>query len=344
MVSRQAMAMAPLPVARFGEIYASDLVNVSNRVEDLDTGGRWAVAIPFEGEPVLARFATWSELPIQLEYIGPWTGISPDSWTSSLDRQSYVDAVSTSRSRIEMGDIYQVNICRIRTADLPGGNDIMALDVLLREGNPAPFGGALRLPEQGIHIASASPELFLSRRGSMIASGPIKGTAAEPSGISAKDEAENIMIVDLVRNDLSRCAETGSVFVSDLMEIQMHPGLVQLVSTISATLAHNAGWPELIEATFPPGSVTGAPKSTALKLITELETEARNFYCGAFGWIDADTNEAELAVAIRTFWIEGSLLKFGTGAGITWNSDPTQEWEETELKARRLSEVVSWTL
>ena len=100
MVSRQAMAMAPLPVARFGEIYASDLVNVSNRVEDLDTGGRWAVAIPFEGEPVLARFATWSELPIQLEYIGPWTGISPDSWTSSLDRQSYVDAVSPSRSRI----------------------------------------------------------------------------------------------------------------------------------------------------------------------------------------------------------------------------------------------------
>jgi para-aminobenzoate synthetase component 1 len=338
------MTMAPLPVARFGEIYASDLVKVSNRVEDLEVGGRWAVAIPFEGEPVLARFATWSELPIQPEFIGSWTGISPDSWTSSLDQRSYVDAVSTSRSRIEIGDIYQVNICRIRTADLPVENDIMALDVLLREGNPAPFGGALRLPEQEIHIASASPELFLSRRGSTIVSGPIKGTAAEPSGISAKDEAENIMIVDLVRNDLSRCAETGSVFVSDLMEIQMHPGLVQLVSTISATLAQNAGWPELIGATFPPGSVTGAPKSTALKLIAELETEARSFYCGAFGWIDADTNEAELAVAIRTFWIEGSFLKFGTGAGITWNSDPTQEWEETELKARRLSEVASWTM
>ena len=336
--------MAPLPVARFGEIYASDLVKVSNRVEDLEVGGRWAVAIPFEGEPVLARFATWSELPIQPESIGPWTGISPDSWTSSLDRSAYVGAVSTSRSRIEIGDIYQVNICRIRTADLPVENDIMALDVLLREGNPAPFGGALRLPEQGIYIASASPELFLSRRGSTIVSGPIKGTAAEPSGISAKDEAENIMIVDLVRNDLSRCAATGSVFVSDLMEIQMHPGLVQLVSTISATLAQNAGWPELIGATFPPGSVTGAPKSTALKLIAEFETEPRSFYCGAFGWIDADTNEAELAVAIRTFWIEGSCLKFGTGAGITWNSDPAQEWEETELKARRLSEVASWTL
>jgi len=100
---------------------------------------------------------------------------------------------------------------------------------------------------------------------------------------------------------------------------------------------------ELLAATFPPGSVTGAPKSTAVQLIEELEEEPRSIYCGAFGWIDADKNQAELAVAIRTFWFDGDQLKFGTGAGITWNSDAEMEWEETELKARRLSEVASWT-
>lgn len=336
--------MALMPMARFGDIYASNLVQVSSNIGDLDGGGRWAVAIPFGGEPVLARFSTWGKLGPDPAVIGSWSGVPVHAWQSSLDRDRYIKAVSVARERIERGDVYQVNICRVRTAVLPETSDIMALDTLLRDGNPAPFGGALRLPEQRVHIASASPELFLSRRGSTIASGPIKGTAAEPAGISAKDEAENIMIVDLVRNDLSRCAETGSVVVSDLMEIQMHPGLVQLVSTITATLAGGVGWSELIDATFPPGSVTGAPKSTAVKLISELETEQRNFYCGAFGWVDADTQQAELAVAIRTFWIEGPYLKFGTGAGITWNSNAAKEWEETELKARRLAEVASWVM
>ena len=334
--------MARMPMARFGDIYASNLMQVSSDIADLQAGGRWAVAIPFVGQPVLARFSTWSESAVDPEQIGSWTGVTPESWLSSLDQDSYMNAVMTTQTRIERGDVYQVNICRVRTAKLPPGNDIMALDALLQEGNPAPFGGAMRLPEQGVHIACASPELFLSRNGSVIASGPIKGTAVEAAGISAKDEAENIMIVDLVRNDLSRCAETGSVFVSDLLEIQKHPGLVQLVSTITATLAAGSDWVDLIDATFPPGSVTGAPKSTALKLITELETENRSYYCGAFGWIDADNHQAELAVAIRTFWIVGSDLKFGTGAGITWNSNAAHEWEETELKVRRLSEVASW--
>ncbi len=343
-MTRQAMTMALLPLARFGDMYASELVQVSRNIADLDQGGRWVVAIPFEGDPVLARFSTWGKLTHNSSEIGSWSGVSTDQWQSSLDRDAYIGAVDITKERIERGEVYQVNICRIRTAALPEKSDIMALDVLLQEGNPAPFGGALRLPEQGIHIASASPELYLSREGTHIASGPIKGTALDPSGISAKDKAENIMIVDLVRNDLSRCAATGSVLVSDLMEIQIHPGLVQLVSTITATLSSGAGWPQLMEATFPPGSVTGAPKSTALALISELETEPRNFYCGAFGWVDADTYQAQLAVAIRTFWVEGELLKFGTGAGITWNSDAASEWEETELKARRLAEVASWSL
>lgn len=334
--------MAPEPIARFGGVFATDLERVSANIDDLDGGGRWAVAIPFTGRPVLARFARWIDGEIPGKYLGSWRGLDPTSWVSSMDSHDYMKAVESTRRLIELGDVYQANICRVRSAPLHVGDDIMALDQLLSSGNPSPYGGALRLPEQGVHIACASPELFLSRTGRDLASGPIKGTATVPEGISAKDRAENIMIVDLVRNDLSRCAETGSVRVADLLEIQKHPGLVQLVSTITARLSNGSGWSDILEATFPPGSVTGAPKSSALQIIEQLESENRSFYCGAFGWVDADSNQAELAVAIRTFWLDGSHVKFGTGAGITWNSDAQAEWEETELKARRLSEVASW--
>ncbi len=330
------------PMARFGDLYGTDLVQFSADVGVLESDGKWAVAIPFEGEPIFAKFRNWSSDQPQRGSLGAWVGLEEASWSSSMVAEEYMLAVEQTRERIAAGDVYQVNICRVRSARLPVGNDIMALDALLQVGNPSPFGGALRLPEQGIHIACASPELFVSRRGEAISSGPIKGTAAEESGISPKDEAENIMIVDLVRNDLSRCAKTGSVKVSDLLEVQVHPGLVQLVSTVNAELREGASWKDLLIATFPPGSVTGAPKSTALGLIDELEPVPRSVYCGAFGWVDADAKEAQLAVAIRTFWIEGEDLKFGTGAGITWNSDPKQEWEETELKARRLAQVASW--
>jgi para-aminobenzoate synthetase component 1 len=101
------------------------------------------------------------------------------------------------------------------------------------------------------------------------------------------------------------------------------------------------GWPEVLAASFPPGSVTGAPKSSALQIIEEVETTSRGPYCGAVGWVDADTRTAELAVAIRTFWLSDGVLRFGTGAGITWGSDPDREWDETELKAQRLLHVAS---
>jgi para-aminobenzoate synthetase component 1 len=334
--------MAVQPMARFGDHYATELVQFSSDFRDLDTEGKWAVAIPFQGAPILAKFRNWSSAEPISSNIGSWSGLLEASWSSSMQAAEYVRAVEQTRERIALGDVYQVNICRVRSAPLPEGNDIMALDALLQVGNPAPFGGALRLPDHGIHIACASPELFLSRKGGFVSSGPIKGTAAEISGISEKDEAENIMIVDLVRNDLSRCAKTGSVKVRDLLEVQVHPGLVQLVSTVDAELPEGTLWAQILNATFPPGSVTGAPKSTALGLINELESASRSYYCGAFGWVDADKGEAQLAVAIRTFWIDGTELKFGTGAGITWNSHPEKEWEETELKTRRLAQVASW--
>jgi para-aminobenzoate synthetase component 1 len=188
---------------------------------------------------------------------------------------------------------------------------------------------------------TASPELFLRRDGAGVASSPIKGTGRTEDDLLPKDVAENVMIVDLVRNDLSRVCETGSVAVDDLLAVEKHPGLVHLVSTVSGSLVADNGWPELIDATFPPGSVTGAPKSSALTTIDDLETAPRGPYCGAIGWVDADRQTAELAVGIRTFWAEDGLLKFGTGAGITWGSDPEREWAETELKAERLVGLAS---
>ena len=190
---------------------------------------------------------------------------------------------------------------------------------------------------------SASPETYLRRDGDQVISRPIKGTGRKPSDMGAKDEAENVMIVDLVRNDLGRVSRTGTVTVPDLLAVEQHPGLAHLVSTVSGELRAGVGWPELLDATFPPGSVTGAPKSSALRLIRELEPVPRGAYCGAFGWVDADAGRADLAVAIRTFEIADGMLRFGTGAGITWGSDAEAEWLETELKAARLVGLASAT-
>ncbi|NEE46972.1 anthranilate synthase component I family protein, partial [Streptomyces sp. SID8455] len=250
---------------------------------------------------------------------------------------------------IAAGEVYQANLCRVLSAPLPdpGRADVDALTALLARGNPAPYAGTIRLPEHGVEVATASPELFLRRDGRIVESGPIKGTGRTEGDLLEKDHAENVMIVDLVRNDLGRVCATGSVTVPDLCVVEKHPGLVHLVSTVRGELAEGAGWPELLAAAFPPGSVTGAPKSSALRIIEELERSPRGPYCGAVGWVDADRGTASLAVGIRTFWIDrtGSapLLRFGTGAGITWGSDPEREWDETELKASRLLAVASGT-
>ncbi len=172
--------------------------------------------------------------------------------------------------------------------DLRPGADTLALAAVLAQGNPAPYAGVVRIPTRGIDVVTASPELFLRRSGDIVESGPIKGTAPTAGELLAKDTDENVMIVDLVRNDLSRVAEPGTVEVPSLLRVEEHPGLVHLVSTVRARLRAGAGWPELFAAAFPPGSVSGAPKSTALQAIHDLEPSPRGPYCGAIGWVDAD--------------------------------------------------------
>ena len=337
--------VSPAASARLGGLWASDLVGTSDDLASLADGGRWAVAVPYAGSPVLARFDRWEPTPPA----GPparWHGPAVSAWTSSMDEAAYCRGVESIRSAVVEGSVYQANLCRIMSAPLPEGpQDVAGLHALLEQGNPAPFGSYLHLPDLGVHIASASPELFLSvgRRsdGRWVRSGPIKGTGATAADLTEKDSAENVMIVDLVRNDLARVTDPGTVGVPALLRVDQHPGLVHLVSLVEGRLRAEVTWPEIFAATFPPGSVTGAPKSSALRIIDELEPAPRDFYCGAFGWIDADSGEAELAVAIRTFWIRDHVLHFGTGAGITWASDAASEWRETELKARRLVGVAS---
>ncbi|MBE1876792.1 chorismate-binding protein [Myceligenerans pegani] len=319
-----------------------------------------------------------------------WTGPDPTTWTSSMDRVGYEAAVRRIREHVREGDVYQANLCRVLSAPLsvaPDGAepDARGLAARLAVGNPAPHAAAIHVPSgtpgsagepvDPVWVVSASPELYLSLgpgdaediggRGPggpggtasaaapVITSGPIKGTARTPAGLTDKDRAENIMITDLVRNDLQHVCRPGTVEVTDLLAVEHHPGLVHLVSRVRGVLADDVMhapdlWRRLFDGTFPPGSVSGAPKSSALRIIEQLETVPRGPYCGAIGWIDGDAGTASLAVGIRTFWWErgpgdapAGILRFGTGAGITWGSDPAAEWQETELKAERLVGLAS---
>ncbi|MEF9881847.1 chorismate-binding protein [Streptomyces sp. P9-A4] len=335
------------PLARFSGLVATDLRDVTHDPEALDSAGFWAVCADFEGRLTCARFGDVRADPVPPPVPGAWRGPAAGDWTSSLDRAAYVAGVRRVREHIARGEVYQANLCRVLTAPLPhpATADVDALTSLLARGNPAPYAGTIRLPAHGVEIATASPELYLRREGALLSSGPIKGTGRTAADLLPKDHAENVMIVDLVRNDLGRVSRTGSVAVPALCALEEHPGLVHLVSTVTGLLREDAGWPELLAATFPPGSVTGAPKSSALRIIEALETAPRGPYCGGVGWVDADAGTAELAVGIRTFWIDRpeGVLRFGTGAGITWGSDPEREWEETELKAARLVAIASGT-
>lgn len=236
---------SPLPpLARFGELLATGLRDVTHDPEALGSEGFWAVVADFEGGLTCARFDEVRREPVPAPRPGAWRGPAPDAWESSLGHGAYTEGVRRIRAAVARGEVYQANLCRVLSAPLPDGAaaDVDALTALLARGNPAPYAGTVRLPGHGIGVATASPELFLRRMGSVVESGPIKGTGATEADLLEKDYAENVMIVDLVRNDLGRVAATGSVHVPELCVIEKHPGLVHLVSTVRATLAEGAGF------------------------------------------------------------------------------------------------------
>jgi para-aminobenzoate synthetase component I len=264
--------------------------------------------------------------PIGEMYIGAWQ----QTWAPD----HYAQAVERVREAIAAGEVYQVNLVQHMSAPFEG--DPRAVSAALSVHRP-------RIPRalqgDGWSIHSASPELFLARRGRRLWTMPIKGTRPQGEAAalraSSKDAAEHMMIVDLERNDLGRICEPGSIRVPSLMEARPMAGVEHLVSTVEGTLRDDVSWAEIMAATFPGGSVTGAPKIAALSHIASLEPVGRGASMGAIGtvWPNGDF---ELALTIRTFALAAGRIHFWVGGGIVWDSDPRAEVEESWVKARPL--------
>ncbi len=309
---------------------ATGLAEITHDPQALDDGGFWAVSTTFEGAFTAARFenVVTVDFPAQ-----KWEKLEGE-WLSSRSKSQYVDYVESIQTLIAQGWVYQVNACRELTTPLDESRNLRGLFSSILIDNPAPWASYFEAP--GINIASASPELFLKRNGNRVRTSPIKGTQLPgQSHFGAKDIAENVMIVDLMRNDFGAICEGGTVSVPRLLASEPHPGLVHLVSDIEGELRAGISWSEIFSSLQPAGSISGAPKSSAISVIKENES-ARGPYCGALGWVQGDA--CELSVAIRIFF-KDSGLRFGTGAGITWGSVSIDEWEETQLKARRLISI-----
>ena len=258
-------------------------------------------------------------------------------WQPSWTRGDYAAAVEAVREAIARGDVYQVNLVQHLSAPFRGDPNGLAEQLAaLRPLHGRPFAG------DGWAIVSASPEVFLARRGQRVWTMPIKGTRpAGGAGLteSEKDAAEHVMIVDLERNDLSRVCKTGSVMWPELMAERPLAGVEHLVSLVEGTLREDVSLTDLLEATFPGGSVTGAPKISAIDHIAALEPVGRGASMGALGtiWPNGDL---DLALTIRTFAIAEGRIHLWVGGGIVWDSVPHEEIEESLVKARPLLEAI----
>jgi para-aminobenzoate synthetase component 1 len=253
------------------------------------------------------------------------------AWERSWDDESYAAAIEAARAAIRQGDVYQVNLVQHLSAPCEGDPRALAGALApLRPLHPEPLAG------DGWAIVSASPELFLARRGRRVRTGPIKGT--RPAGVSiedAKDAAEHVMIVDLERNDLARVCEPGSVRWPELLVERQLAGVTHLVSTVEGTLREDVGLAELLASIFPGGSITGAPKIAALDLIAALEPVGRGASMGALGRIHGN-GDLDLALTIRTFAVAEGRVHLWVGGGIVWDSRAEAEIEESWVKARPL--------
>jgi len=271
---------------------------------------------------------------------GPIDWAASASWTPERTRPEFEAMVSRVIDYIHAGDIFQANLTQRLLSILPDGLDPFMVYRGLRSLSPAPFSAFVSAPD-GTVLLSASPERFLSLDGDgNAASRPIKGTRprgrlpaedkalARELQLSEKDQAENLMIVDLLRNDLSRVCRLGSVEVSELAALESFATVHHLVSEVRGTLFPNLGPVDLLRATFPGGSITGAPKIRAMEIINELEPARRGPYCGAIAWIGFD-GVMDSSIVIRTLVIKDGQIAAQAGGGIVADSDPAAEYIET---------------
>lgn len=271
--------------------------------------------------------------------------------TARLSKEEYLNKVKALQQHIQLGDIYEVNFCQEFYAAKVQINPL-ALYFKLNEKSPTPFSCFIK--HQDNYLLCASPERFIKKVGDKIISQPIKGTIKRGSS-EAEDEAlkqqlqndpkersENVMIVDLVRNDLAKIAQKNTVNVDELCGVYTFPQVHQLISTVSANIKKDIAFEEVLNATFPMGSMTGAPKVRAMELIEEYETTKRGLYSGTVGYIN-DNGDFDFNVVIRsiTYNQKNNYLSYMVGGAITALSDPEKEYEECLLKAKAMKEVLS---
>lgn len=305
----------------------------------------------------LARFAHAVRFDHEKKAIETWNGSAIASFPlstpaaeppriaslgSNMDKNAYLAILSETLSRIAEGDFYQANVTRKFFGTFSEAPDDFSLYQRLIEASPAPYSAFLRL--NGACLLSSSPELFLKIEHGQIATRPIKGTAPrEQSGEalakSKKDQAENLMIVDLMRHDLARVCTPGSVEVKELFATDSFSTLHHLSSVIEGRLQPDRTPLDALKAAFPPGSMTGAPKIAAMKFLAGKEVLDRGAYSGALGWMTQDA--AEWSVIIRTLILKGKKFEFQVGGGIVADSVPEKEWEETLTKARGIAAALN---
>ncbi len=275
----------------------------------------------------------------------------PISIQNRLSQQEYIEIIDRLREHILRGDCYEINFCQEFFAEKAIINPV-AVYKKLSNISPNPFSACYRVDDQW--LLCASPERFLQKLGNAILSQPIKGTSKrvlhDQAGddqsraelvASAKDRSENVMVVDLVRNDLAKICTEGSVKVDELFGIYSFPQVHQMISTISGELKKNISFTEIIRAVFPMGSMTGAPKKRVMELIEEYEATRRGIFSGATGYISPN-GDFDFNVVIRSIMYNArsQYLSFQAGSGITFNSDPQKEWEECLMKGEAMKKVL----
>lgn len=270
---------------------------------------------------------------------------------SRLKKEQYCELITQLKQHILRGDCYEINFCQEFYAE-DAVIDPIEVYKKLSELSPNPFSALYKLNNQW--LLCASPERYLKKQGNKILSQPIKGTSKrnlaqkeedekQKQGLynSAKDRSENVMVVDLVRNDLAKVCEEGTVKVDELFGIYSFPQVHQMISTVSGELKEDVSFKEIIQSTFPMGSMTGAPKKRVMELIEQYEKTKRGLFSGAVGYINPE-GDFDFNVVIRSilYNAEKKYLSFPAGSGITFYSDPEQEWEECEMKAEAMRKVL----
>ncbi|MCA9237741.1 MAG: anthranilate synthase component I family protein [Planctomycetales bacterium] len=327
------------PAREVGERTARAKQRGSVFLEHLGKPGRDCPS-PAGSRPVAER--------VPLADLAPQHRVGAVNVTSNLDESGYLQMVQRGIDYIHAGDVFQVNLAQRLLA--PQSDPATALYLRLRQRNPAPYAGYLDLGDA--QICSASPECFLTVRGDAVETRPIKGTrgrsrnpvadlyAGDELRASEKDRAENVMIADLLRNDLSRVCRPESVHVAQLCELETYAFVKHLVSVVRGRLTDGLGPLDVLAAAFPGGSITGAPKVRAMEVIAELEPTARGAYCGSLAYIGFD-GQMDSNILIRTITAARGWLQLPVGGGIVAASDPHDEYRETWHKARGLLEALT---